>query len=130
MHWDGPHAHGQRGGGSGSGSDGYIASISLDTQAGASLGKITAIRQPGGVAVTSPNSTTDIHYTKDEVDAMLASLQAQITALQPLTFKGANNATPVPVKQIQVSELPWAYYPAGEVLWIARDLPLSSNPWS
>ena len=63
---------------------------------------------------------------------MLASLQAQITALQQssLTFKGASGAAPVPVKQIQVSELPWAYYPAGEVLWIERDLPLSSNPYS
>ena len=84
------------------------------------------------MAVTTPQSTTDIHYTKTEVDAMIASLQAQITALQQssLTFKGANGATPVPVKQIQVSELPWAYYPAGEVLWIERALPLSSNPYS
>ena len=82
MHWDGPHAHGTHGGGSGGSSDGYIASIQIDTQAGAGLGKITAIRQPGGVAITSPESTTEIHYTRDEIDNLLSPLTTQIANLQ------------------------------------------------
>ena len=47
----------------------------------ATLGRITAIRQPGGVVISSPQSTTDIHYTKAQVDAMVAPLQAQLAVM-------------------------------------------------
>ena len=74
MHWDQPSSHGTHGGGSGGSSDGYIASLSIDTQVGAGLGKITAIRQPGGVAITTAQSTTDIHPTLTQHNTLAASV--------------------------------------------------------
>lgn len=76
-------AHGVHGGqGSGTSSDGYISGLSIDTQAGAGLGTITAIRSPDGTAITTAQSTVDIHYTRLQTDALIANLQSQITALQ------------------------------------------------
>ena len=75
MHWETISAHGTHGGGSGGSSDGYIASIDIDAQAGAGLGKITAIRQPGGVAITSAQSTTDIHPTLTQHNTLAVSVQ-------------------------------------------------------
>lgn len=76
-------AHGVHGGGgSGTTSDGYISSLNINTQAGTGLGKITAIRSPDGTAITSAQSTVDIHHTRDETNTLIADLQAQITALQ------------------------------------------------
>jgi hypothetical protein len=96
-------------------------------------------------------------YTQAEVDALLstitsqhamdiaiqnglhslratqvAALDARVTALEgaALTFKGANNATPLPVKQIQIAELPWVYYPQGEILWVEKATPVSQNPFT
>ncbi len=75
MHWQSTSAHGTHGGGSGGSADGYIASIDIDTQTGAGLGKITAIRQPGGVAITSAQSTTDIHPTFTQNNTLAVSIQ-------------------------------------------------------
>ena len=76
MHWESEQAHGTHGGGSGtSSSDDYIASIDIDTQVGANLGKITAIRQPGGVAITSAQSTTDLHPTLTQHNTLAVSVQ-------------------------------------------------------
>ena len=56
MHWESEQAHGTHG--SGGGSDGYITPIDIGTD-----GKITATRQPGGVAITRAQSRIDIHPT-------------------------------------------------------------------
>ena len=74
------------------GGDGVIETLSLDTDsASANLGKITAYRS-GGIAVTTPQSTTDIFYTKDQVDAMIAPLQAQV-AVMSLQISALQNAS-------------------------------------
>ena len=116
---------------------GDIASLSIDAQEGSGLGKITAIRQPGGTPIVTPQSTVDIHYTKSEIDTMLASLQAQVavmsfqlSSIETLTFLGEQGGTPVPVHQIQVAQdLKWAYYGATKVLWIQQDDPLPPDPY-
>jgi hypothetical protein len=154
LHYENSQAHGTHGGGGTGSADGYISSIEYDATAGSAyLGHVTAIRQPGGVILRSPASTVDVHYTKAEVDALLATVNGYITLLNAsvganalyaqglntrltalesssLTFKGANGATPVSVKQIQISELPWAYYPQGEILWIEKVTPIATNPYS
>ena len=56
MHWEAQQDHGTHG--SGGTSDGHIASIEIGTD-----GKITAVREPGSVSITSTQSTTDIHPT-------------------------------------------------------------------
>ena len=82
MHWENSAAHGTHGGSGGTG-DGYISALDLDVAAGsATLGRITAIRQPGGVLIRTPQSTPDLHYTEAEVDALVAGLQASISALR------------------------------------------------
>ena len=72
MHWESEQAHGTHGGTGGAG-DAYIASIDIDTQVGASLGKITAITSLG-VTVTSAQSTTDIHPTLTQHNTLSASV--------------------------------------------------------
>lgn len=65
-------------GGSGSGSsDGVIQALSIDPDsAGANTGKITAYIS-GGVAITTPQSTTDIHYSNTEADALLNAITSR-----------------------------------------------------
>ena len=75
MHWEAEQAHSTHGGGSGGSADGYIASIDIDTQTGAGRGKITAIRQPGGVAITSAQSRTDIRPALTQHDTLAVSVQ-------------------------------------------------------
>ena len=106
-----------------------------------------------GVTVTTPQSLDSRYVTisqhaldmaisnglhtlrANEVGALQArctALEARCAALEAaaLTFKGANGATPQPVKQIQISELQWAYYPTDQILWIEKDAPLATNPYS
>ena len=127
----------------------------MDTDsAGANLGKITAIRQPGGVAITSPQSTADIHYTKEEVDALLATINGLITALNASiganatyaqglntrlvaveqampTFK-FNGGTAVPLLQLQVEsgDFPGtAYYTQNGILKVGISTPPDDDPY-
>ena len=115
--------------------------------------KFSAERLATGVTITSPQSWDDRYPTlsqyaldkaisdglhtlrANEVGALQArctALEARCAALEAaaLTFKGANGATPQPVKQIQISELQWAYYPTDQILWIEKDAPVATNPYS
>ena len=68
MHWEAQQDQGTHG--SGGISDGYIASIDIGTG-----GKITAVRQPGSVSITSTQSTTDIHPTLTQHNTLAVSVQ-------------------------------------------------------
>ena len=139
-------AHGITGGGGTA--DGVAGSLDFLSSSGHAR-----IITTTGVTITSPQSW-DSRYVTISQHALdmgissglhtlraseVAALQARCTALEArcaaleaaaLTFKGGNGATPVAVKQIQVSELPWAYYPTGQILWIEKDTPTASSPFT
>ena len=134
-----PNSHGPHGGGSGgSTGDGYIASLSIDTlSTSPTLGQITAIRQPGGVGITSAQSTTDLFFLKSQMDTFVAALQASLTALtarvtaleaQRLTAKLDPNLTALPVDTITLDSNHFSkqYFAASKTLHIytARAPPL------
>ena len=131
------------------GSENFIGSLDFLS----STGHIRAITTPNQVTVTTPQSLDSRYYTKSEIDALLVTINGYITALNAsiganatyaqglntrlvavegsaLTFKGGSGATPVAVKQIHVSELPWAYYPTGQILWIEKTTPVASSPYT
>lgn len=147
-------------GGSGSGSsDGVLQTLSIDTgNASANLGKVTAYIT-GGIAITTPQATTDIHYTKTEVDALLnaitsqhamdvsisnglhtlraqqiAALDARIAALEAIPrltmkFQGGSD---LPVDQIQLKNGHFsgtAHYTGVNILYLQTAGPSDNNPY-
>ena len=85
-------------GSGGSGADGTLASMDFLSD----TGKIRSIDSSGGI-VTTPQSVDDRYYTRDEVNALLAPIQA-LTAV--LSFQLSNVQASLPKVRLNPGEIP------------------------
>ena len=87
-----------------------LSSLTLDTQTGAGLGTIVALLSDGS-AVVSGQSTTSIHPTLDQYNALLASVISLQTQVAALSF----SLSQTQANQLQVRDPQGVYQPCSKL---------------